>query len=120
MNLVSSGEKQYLICSGATEMSSLRVPLMHLSRFRAVDGRFRSSRNLYRSSSFSLSLSCLKKLETVRVTGGNESSCEPEPELAPPPSGSSTHPTPPPPAAQEERLLWEKKCVTVQYSRIIG
>ncbi len=46
ISLTSSGEKQYLFCSGATEMSNLRVPLMHLSLFRAVDGRFRSNKNL--------------------------------------------------------------------------
>ena len=44
--LVNSGVKQCLILSPATEMSSFSSPLIHLSFFNAVDGRFRSKRNL--------------------------------------------------------------------------
>ena len=72
MSLASSGVKQCLCCSGATEMSSFRVPLMHLSRFRTGDGRLRSCKNLQRSSSRSLSASCLgmnTKFETCLKLG---------------------------------------------------
>ena len=58
-------------------MSTFKVPLIHLSLFKTGLGLFRSCRNLYRSSSLSLSPSCLKKLDTVNVTGGNESNMAP-------------------------------------------
>ena len=77
INICSSGVKQCLICSGATEMSTFKVPLIHLSLFKTGLGLFRSCKNLYRSSSLSLSPSCLKKLDTVNVTGGNESNMAP-------------------------------------------
>ena len=87
-------------------MSNFKVPLIIFNLFKTGDGFFKSWRNLYRWSSFSLSgsyafneihirywqdiyinlqllnslfliylswFTCLKKLETVRVTGGNES-----------------------------------------------
>lgn len=73
ISLHNSGVKQCLTVSGATEMSNFKVPLIHLSLFNTGDGRFRSCKNLYKSSSRNLSPSCLKKLETVRVTGGKES-----------------------------------------------
>ena len=50
-----------------------KLPGMHLSFLRMDVGRFRSLRNLKRSSSPSFSASCLKKLDTVSVTGRNVS-----------------------------------------------
>ncbi len=73
MNFASSGVKQYFVCSGATEISNFNVARIHFSLFWIGDERFSSCKNLNKSSSLSLSGSCLKKLDTVRVTGGKVS-----------------------------------------------
>jgi hypothetical protein len=55
----NSGVRQYLGSSGHGEISSFNVPGIHFSFFITEHGRFRSCKNLKRSSSRKRSLSCV-------------------------------------------------------------
>ncbi|KAK1130877.1 hypothetical protein K0M31_017181 [Melipona bicolor] len=68
-SLLRSGSKHLGNSSGLGLRSSFNIPGRHFSRFKLEPGLRSSTRSLYKSSSLSRSLSCLKKLETVNVMG---------------------------------------------------